>query len=189
MHGKPFHATKMENNPQGPAVKLALANLVNKSGVIGIGGGMSIPDYKRLLLPYVKQVNGKDDPYLFLFADVICEAIVRSEIFVGENHDEPVGFVFANHNRCSLTAFGFYETVKNDAKTPIELRRRMGTVAFEDNDKFVPLQAADHLAFESFHYMNDPMGTKRPTMNRFLDWPQNFGRNRTLPRRVTCGNS
>src|SRR5437763_15687939 len=55
MHGTPFHATDMETNPQGPAVKLELAKLVINSGVIGIGGGISIPAYKRLMLPYIEQ--------------------------------------------------------------------------------------------------------------------------------------
>jgi len=45
MHGKPFHAKEMESNPQGPEVKLALANLVRKSSVIGVEGAIHIPSY------------------------------------------------------------------------------------------------------------------------------------------------
>jgi hypothetical protein len=176
MHGKPFHAREMESNPQGADVKLELANLVNRCGVIGIGGGLSIPQYNRLLLPHVKQTHGSDNPYLFLFADVICEAIKRSEIFVGDDPDEPIAFVFAAHKKWSVEARRFYEQVKHDEGTPIELRRRMGAVAFEEMDQLIPLQAADHLAFESYHYMNDPPGTSRPAMNRLMDWPQNYGR-------------
>src|SRR5438309_1832234 len=67
MHGKPFHATEMEQNPQGPEVKLLLANLVNKSGVIGVRGGISIPSYNELLLPIIHQLRELDSPYLFLF--------------------------------------------------------------------------------------------------------------------------
>jgi hypothetical protein len=52
----------------------------------------------------------------------------------------------------------------------------MGAVAFEDIEQFIPLQAADHFAFECFHHMTDPDGTpSRPAMNRLLDWPQNYG--------------
>jgi hypothetical protein len=176
MHGRPFHATEMESNPQGPEVKLALANLVNNCGVIGVAGGLSIPDYKRLLRPYVKRTDGTDSPYLFLFADVICETVKRSEMFVGESPDEPIAFVFASHPLWSAQALEFYNTVKDDEKTPVEVRRRMGAVAFEDIDAFVPLQAADHLAFETYHSMNDPPGTNRPAMNRLMAWEQNYGR-------------
>jgi hypothetical protein len=51
-----------------------------------------------------------------------------------------------------------------DEETPDDVRRRMGAVALEDMEKFVPLQAADHLAFESYHYRNDPRGTLRPAI-------------------------
>ena len=139
MHGKPFHATEMESNPQGPEVKLALASLVNKSGVIGIAGALSIPEYKRLLLSYVQRTDGTDSPYLFLFADVICEAIKRADMFLGENPNEPIGFVFAAHKKWSLEAHEFYNYVKNHKNTPNDLRERMGAVAFEDIEKFVPL--------------------------------------------------
>jgi Protein of unknown function (DUF3800) len=176
MHGKPFHATEMESNPQGPDTKLALANLVNKCGIIGIGGGLSIPAYRRLMLPYIQKKYAPCDPYLFLFADVICEAVKQAEMFVGENIDEPVAFVFAAHKRWSLAAHEFYNSVKGDVNVPLEVRGRMGAIAFEDLDKFIPLQAADHLAFECYHYMNDPPRTWRPTMKRLMDWPQNHGR-------------
>jgi hypothetical protein len=169
MHGKPFHATEMESNPQGPVVKLALANLVRNSGVIGIGGGIHIPSYKKLLLPYIQQRNEENNPYLFLFADVIAQAVKSAEMFLLENHDEPIGFVFAKHERWSLEAHEFYHKLEQDPETPDDVRRRMGAVAFEDIEEFIPLQASDHLAFETYHYMNDPLGTSRPAMNLLMD--------------------
>jgi len=176
MHGKPFHATEMETNPQGPTVKVELANLVRKSGIIGIRGGISIPAFKRLVVPHIKQRKEKEDPYLFLFADVICEAVRRADMFLNENKEERIGFVFADHKRWSLIAHEMYDHVKADDETPIEVSGKMGAVAFDCIDEFVPLQAADHLAFESFHYMTDPQGTPaRPAMNLLIDWPQVFG--------------
>ncbi len=176
MHGKPFHATEMESNPQGPDVKVMLANVVNYSGIIGIRGGISLPDFERLLAPLIRNKKGKPDPYFFLFADVISEAVKRSAMFIGENQDEPIGFVFADHVRWSVEALDLYRRLKADSDTPPEVARRMGSIAFDKIDRFIPLQAADHLAFESFHYMTDPPGTSRPAMNRLLDWPQNHGR-------------
>ncbi len=176
MHGKPFHATEMESNPQGPDIKVLLANVVNKSGVIGVRGGVSIPDFKRTLGPLIGKKKGRADPYFFLFADVILEAIMRSAMFLGENQDEPIGFVFSDHVRWSVEALQLYHRLRGDNDTPQEVRERMGVPAFEDINRFIPLQAADHLAFESFHHMTDPIGTSRPAMNIFLNWPQNYGR-------------
>lgn len=175
MHGKTFHAEEMETNPQGPSVKLQLANIANSSGIIGIGGGINLPAYRRVLLPYILKHNQLDDPYYFLFSDVITEAIKRAEIFLGEDKDEPIGFVFANA-RWATYALGFYNHLKADTETPDEVRAKMGACAFKGIDGSIPLQAADHLAFETYHHMNDPPGTVRPAMNRLRDWPQNYGK-------------
>lgn len=175
MHGKPFHATEMESNPQGPEVKLVLANLVRKSGVMGVGGAIHIPSYNRHLLPLIKKRKEENNPYFFLFADVIAQAVKTSEVFIGEDRNEPIGFVFASHKKWSIEAHQFYDHLKGDPETPEDVRCRMGAVAFEDMGKFIPLQAADHLAFESYHYRNDPPGTHRPAMNVLMNWDQNQG--------------
>jgi len=160
MHGKPFHATEMVIN----------------SGVIGVGGGIHIPSYKSLLLPYIEQQKGVDNPYLFLFADVICEAVKNSAMFLGEDQYEPIGFVFANHAKWSIEALQMYNAITSDPATPEDIRSRMGSVAFEDIERFIPLQAADHLAFESYHFMNDSPGAPpRPAQQILMDWPQNHG--------------
>ena len=52
-------------------------------------------------------------------------------MFVGENPDEPIAFVFAAHPKWSLEAHQFYEQVKNDENTPIDVRCRMRAIAFE----------------------------------------------------------
>lgn len=175
MHGKPFHATEMERNPQGPMVKLELANIANSSGIIGIGGGIHLPSYRKVLLPYIRQNKQLDDPYYFVFSDVITEAIKRAQVFIGPDKDEPIEFVFAN-SRWAKYALQFYNHIKDDGDTPLEVKSKMGACAFEDIDRFIPLQAADHLAFETYHYMNDPPGTFRPALNRLMGWQQNYGK-------------
>ena len=143
--------------------------------MIGIGGGIDIPAYNRVLKPHIKK-NQKDDPYLFLFADVITAAVKYGGMFIGEDQRESIGFVFANHKRWSIVAHEFYHYVRNDPDTPPGVKEKMGAVGFEDIDRFIPLQAADHLAFETYHRMNDPEGSPaRPAMNRLMDWPQNHG--------------
>lgn len=175
MHGKPFHAKEMESNPQGPDVKRALANLVRTQGVIGVGGAIHIPSYNKHLLPLIQQLKQENNPYLFLFADVIAQAVKCSEMFVGESNDEPIGFVFASHKKWSIEALQFYNQVKDDPETPKDVQRRMGAIAFEDMENFIPLQVADHLAFETYHAMNDPPEARRPAMRLLMDWDQNHG--------------
>jgi hypothetical protein len=149
MHGRPFHAKEMESNPQGPEVKLALANLVRNSGMIGVGGGIHIPSYNRHLLPLIKRRKEENNPYFFLFADVIAQAVKNSQMFVGENPKERIGFVFASTKLWSDEAKKFYHMLKDDPETPEDVRCRVGAVAFDDMEEFIPLQAADHSAFES----------------------------------------
>jgi len=176
MHGKPFHATEMESNPQGQTVKIELANVANSSGIIGVGGSIHIPSYKRLLAPYIRANKITSDPYLFLFGDVILEAVERSAMFLSEDQQEPIGFVFANHDRWSSIAPEMYNEIRNDPRTPPDVRPKLGSVAFEDISKIIPLQAADHLAYETYRSMNDPPGTRRRAMNVLMRWPQNHGR-------------
>ena len=138
-------------------------------------GGIHIPSYNRHLLPLIKKRKEKNNPYFFLFADVIAEAVKNSQMFVGENPKERIGFVFASTKMWSDEAKKFYDILKDDPETPEDVRCRMGAVAFDDIEQFIPLQAADHLAFESYHRMNDPPGTHRPAMNVLMDWDQNHG--------------
>jgi len=175
MHGVPFHATVMESNPQADTVKPMLADVVIGSGVIGIGGGVHIPTFRRLMQSYVVKNEALSDPYLFLFNNVILEAIERSAMFIGENPAEPIGFVFANTALWSAAAHDLYLKMQNQIEW--QNRSRLGAVAFEDMERFVPLQAADHIAYETYHLMNDPPGTPvRPIMNKFRNWPQHHGR-------------
>lgn len=176
MHGKAFHATEMESNPQGPDVKLGLSQLLTKCGVIGVRGGISIPAYKKILLPHLLRKGEDDNPYRFLFADVVAEAVKRAAMFIGEDPSEPIGFVFADIEKWRDDALKFYYYVRDeDHETPDEVRRKMGPIAFECIKRFAPLQAADHLAFESWHYMTDPPDVDRPAMNVLMNWPQNHG--------------
>ena len=175
MHGRPFHAKEMEGNPQGAQVKLALSNLLNSCGLIGIRAGISISAYREILLPHILECDGDDNPYRFLFADVIAEVVKRSVMFIGEDTNEPISFFFADIKTWSQDALNFYRHVRDDTATPREVSSRMGAIAFEDIKQFVPLQAADHLAFESWHFMTDPPGKYRPAMNVLMNWPQNHG--------------
>ena len=112
------------------------------------------------------------DPYLFLFQHVIVEAIHAGDAFVGEPV-EPIGFVFDQHPRWSVVAHQMYVKLQNE--NGWEHRDRLGPLAFADKRRFAPLQAADQLAFESYHYINDNAPV-HPEMARILSKPQPFAR-------------
>lgn len=176
-----FHATDLESGKypynrltetQRSELKASAVNIAINCGIIGVGGGVLTEAYKRLLSPYIEQGKVHKDPYVFLFSDVLLECIQVSHMFLGEDPTEQIGFVFDNHPRWSIEAHEMFIMMQNDEDWPP--RNRLGTVAFEDKKHYRPLQAADHIAFETFHYMNSD--APRPAMNRFKSWPQNHGR-------------
>jgi len=178
---KYFHATELEggsypynrlNERQREDLKMSAVNIPVNSGMIGVGGAVLIPAYKRMLAPYIKAGKIDKDPYVFLFSQAVVESIAMSSAFLGEDPRDPIAFVFDNHPRWSLQAHEMYVRMQNDKEWPN--RVWLGTVRFEDKKKYVPLQAADNIAFETYHYVHGNLG--RPAMNRFLSWPQNHAR-------------
>ena len=103
-----FHATELESRKypynrliatQRDDLKMSAVAIAINCGIIGVGGGITTEAYKRLLAPYIKQGKVHKDPYVFLFSDVLLESINVSHMFVGENPEEKIGFVFENHPR------------------------------------------------------------------------------------------
>jgi hypothetical protein len=177
-----FHASVVEsgNYPfnrldenQLNDLKMSAVNLTVNSGIIGIGGGISVSAYKRMLKQYIDDEKVHADPYVFMFSDVIVECVEKSAMFLGEDPNQQIRFVFAHHPRWSIEAEKMYLLLQNDNDWPRSVR--LGMASFEDPKIIAPLQAADHIAFETYHYMNDN-APPRPAMNRFLSWPQNHGR-------------
>lgn len=176
-----FHATEVESGGypynrlterQREDLKMSAVTIALNCGIIGVGGGVMTEAYKRLMAPYFDERSIPKDPYVFLFTDVLLQCIEVSHMFIGEKSEEKIGFVFENHPRWSLEAHEMFVMLQTEEEWPS--RTRLGTVAFEEKKLFPPLQVADHLAFETYHYMDNDQ--ERPAMNRFRSWPQNHGR-------------
>ncbi len=93
-------------------------------------------------------------------------------MFIGDDTREDIAYIFDQHPRWQILANELYlKMIQRGMKE----RYRLGTLTFADNKKCIPLQAADHLAFETYHYMTEPPPF-RPAMNRFTSWRQHHGR-------------
>jgi hypothetical protein len=179
-----FHATELEDggypynrltNRQQELLKMEAVEIATSCGIIGIGGGVVIESYQRVMAPYIEQGYAFKNPYIFLFSDVIVEAINQSAQFLLEDQQEKIAFVFEANDPWELRAHEMFRLMKKEEDWP--RRNRLGTVAFEEKKTNHTLQAADNFAFETFHGINDDEGVaRRPAMNRFLEcWPQNNG--------------
>lgn len=179
-----FHATELEDGGypynrltarQQESLKTDAVKIATSCGIIGIGGGVEIEPYQRLMAPYVQRGLTFKDPYIFLFSDVLLEAIDQSVKFLGESPDEKIAFFFEENPPWELRAHKMFSLMKQDEEWP--RRNRLGTVAFEEKKANHTLQVADNLAYETFRLLNDRTKVRRPAMNLFMDsWPQNEGR-------------
>lgn len=159
-------------------LKSNAVNIVINSGMIGVGVGIEIEPFRRLVIgrPEVSKVIPAN-PYLFAFNSAVIETLFVADIFVGEPK-EPITFIFENHPQWSSFANQMFTDLKSDSEWPKEKRDRLGAAAFEDKKRHKPLQAADHIAYETWRYMQNRHLRRplRPAMRRFLSWNQNHGR-------------
>jgi len=161
-------------------LKTTALNIVVNSGMLGVGVGVELDAFRRLVVndPAVAAVVPAN-PYMFAFNAVLVETVLMADAFIGESN-ESIGFVFEDHPQWSVHALSMYNDIKKDPEWPKERRRRLGTPAFDCKEKFKALQAADHLAYETWRYMENKRAKKnatlRPAMNRFLSWQQHHGR-------------
>lgn len=160
-------------------LKTTAVSIVVSSGMFGVGVGVELEPFARLVVadPEVSKLIPAN-PYLFAFNCVLVETIFLADGFIGEPKEE-IAFIFEDHPKWSIHALQMYNDIKRSPDWPPEKRGRLGTPTFEDKKKYKPLQAADHLAYETWRFMegthkkNVPI---RPAMNRFRDWPQHHGR-------------
>jgi hypothetical protein len=176
-----FHAREIEGKGKGrfgritkrerEILKSDAVNIATGSAIRGIASAVLIESYRKYKETLDRAV---DDPYMLCFQRVINDVMQISPIFLGEDPNEKIAFIFAHHPRWSLMANDMYNKLL-DPKHSCWCRSRLGTIAFQDPKGFAPLQVADHLAFEVFHAMSGARGRKmRPAMRRFTDC-YNFG--------------
>lgn len=152
-------------------LKVDAVNIVVNSGVLGIASAVIMDSYNKFVIGKVREIVG--DQYLLCFQHVITEVVNLSRAFLGEDPNEKIAFIFDRHPRWDILAREMYQKMVD--KEEWINRYRLGTITFGDKKQFTPLQAADHLAYETYLCMTDPRAL-RPAMRRFLGWPQHHGR-------------
>ena len=124
-----------------------LAALVCKKTKYRVEAAMSRQNYDK----FAKGTVGPqiDNPYFFLFYTVILATVQLMEKLGLEGS---VDWIFDEQGKIGVEAVAWYEFIKERA-TP-ELKRRLGsTPIFRDDDKVLPLKAADMLAWQGRRYV------------------------------------
>lgn len=154
-------------------IKRKAVNIAVGSGIIGAAICVHIYPYEQILRPVLNE-----DPYLFAMKCMVSEFHHESKKFIGESNTE-IGFWFDNQQKWELEAHRQYAELRAAPNLPYN--KRMGTVAFGNKKKFLPLQVADHLAYKSYRNslakLENPASLNRPAMNRLCGaWNQSNGR-------------
>ena len=173
-----FHAVDVEGRGSGPfrrltqtereSLKIDAVNAIVGSGVIGVASGVLLDAYDNLVKGKAHDAIG--GPYILCFQHVLLQAAELSKMFLGEDDGEDIAYIFDQHPRLAKLAREIYAKLIEDGK---QESYRLGKLTFADKRKFWPLQAADHIAYETRKYM---VGERsRPAMNRFMSWRQHHG--------------
>lgn len=136
-------------------------NLIIKSGIVGVGSGVIIPEYDKLSDEVKKAVGS---PYLLCMRYVLAEIAKQASMFVGETED--IAYVFEDQFIWELKAHALFAELRQS----FEQEYRMGSIAFGSKKKFTPLQAADRLAYETFRHFSE-RSTNRRHWHRFVEHP------------------
>lgn len=113
----------------------------------------------RKLITFDKgsSVNGPlDDPW-FLALQLLPVTVGEDPNIVALPPDERVGFVFDQHH---LGARG--RAIYLGVIRPAKYKDRFAGISFQDKAKWVPLQAADLLAYETFRHFHEHVSLGRP---------------------------
>lgn len=129
-----------------------LIQIINAGHISGVGSALVMAEYKLLSkAEKIALTYGRPhDPYVLCFRHCIVEAAHRAD---GLPPEETVSFVFDWQDEFGPAALWLFDDLKNLESPPI--RQRLGAIGFESKLEFVPLQAADLLAFECYKHLED----------------------------------
>ncbi len=142
--------------------------------LIGSVSGILLEPYNKILLRIKagrtiapgRSVSGSlEDPYFLGFQHAV-ELIAKSAENRGIPNDETIAFIFDRTHLKGRTA-PLYDSLLN-SKT-LDFVGRLGTLAFGDKTQFLPLQAADILAYENFRHMDDCMLKGEPERWQWIE--------------------
>jgi hypothetical protein len=114
-----------------------LTGIIRDSKLYGFGSSVDIPTFHSVFPD-----EPKDALYFLCFRHVICQMS-----FWGTEAGQRVAFVFDRQQEFAQRAHRLFDRLR---KSPAKFGASLGSLAFEDRRKFVALQAADLVAYETF---------------------------------------
>jgi Protein of unknown function (DUF3800) len=141
------------NNPDWPylgwsddirnAFMMELIPVARDSSRFAVGGAVNVQDYDRILPEWIK--DDAQHPYTFCFQLLLNVLLpyLESSLEPPLGPDDQVGFFFDQQKEFEKRARLAFHRVK----TLRDYKNRMGALAFVDKRKYLPLQAADLLAY------------------------------------------
>jgi|SRR5580658_9737746 hypothetical protein len=145
----------------------ASVTAISSSGIIGVASYVSLDAYWAL---DEKPRTIIGNPYELCFQHLVIQAAKKAQAFLGEDKSENIAYVFERNPRWEVLIHSMYSKLLAEGAGP---KYRMGTLTFAEKREFIPLQAADRLAYETYKYVAEL--ERRPQFQRLMEWPQQHG--------------
>lgn len=136
-----------------------LIPIVRDKVQFGIAGLLSVQDYDKEMPDYLKAEYGH--PYVFafqLFFDELLDALDRKPFARPFPPGEQIALVFDQQEEFENAASRAFHIMKKHK----DKDDRMGTIAFADSRRFLPLQAADLLAHRTRKMFTRKLEDRKP---------------------------
>ncbi len=150
-----------------------LTNIINSVKLYGFGSSVDIPLF-RTVFP------GEPEEALYFLCFRHC---VSQMAWWAAGVNQTAAFVFDQNKQFAHRAHALFDRL---AATPSSYQRGFGTLTFADRRKFVPLQAADLIAYETYkaahHAVHDTTRPLRKSVRNVArsrrlfvrDWDENI---------------
>ena len=185
---KPFHMREFRNNPpfnkwsqkKRDKFERSLAKVARDTTWFVIGATVPVKDYDEVVPKWLK--DSDQHPYFFcfrLFLDAVLhvvrtqvDPILRVKNKGYRKNDEPIAFIFDRQQTFQDQAIRTF----NGVKELRDIDDRMGSITFGSRKQYVPLQAADLMAYYGRRIVaHDIKGEAwRDPMERFLEERHNL---------------
>lgn len=166
--------------PEREDIHTDFVNVILRSeGTIATATMILLPDFpeyadaleRRRVLPRKGAVNGPlRDPYFMAFEHAVQE-MARDRSVSALPSNERIAFVFDQHHLSGRAGGLFHGLLAKES----DYRNRLGPCAFEDSEAFLPLQAADVIAYEYRRYAEEVWLEKKEPREAFVELAAKFG--------------
>jgi hypothetical protein len=139
-----------------------LISIINDHNLFATAIAIVTEDFRRLISPEERAQSGDE----YHIAMQKCFGEFARLIKQGTSPDELIAYVFERQDEFAAWALKiFQDTLKRENG---EQRFRLGSMAYGDGMKSVPLQAADIIVYEAYREMDRQIGKKYLTPNRYF---------------------